>query len=440
MGLFDETLEAFAGDEAENYLTRLREEITLTSPEGNQFNALWQGNAVTLTNSVDVHEFPGISGARVIDQRPGAFLWPLTFFFHGINHDIEATIFMETLRDQSGEWTIIHPVRGERILTFLSATENVLPVTSGGVTRVETQWIEGLQDTQSLQEPAEEQAKAESQAETANIAAADQFSSTALQDTAGQQQSLISSVGQALTTIKKKLSLIENANILDPQIIAIFTSIENTLNEPLIDTSKLAGQIQAAVQLFGLGQNNATQAVTMYSDFVDEILTIVPEQANLEGISTISVTELTAAAAVVAAGQASLIGGIESRQQVITTFDLLNDMQDNVVNGLDNIQSLYSDEFIDRQYFSQTETYGANVLMTGFAGQFLLLSLFGLPAERRIILKEDKFVPQIAHDEYGNIGDGVTEDGNVDLLIISNGLIENDIYMLKSGREVLIYQ
>jgi len=439
MGLFNEILSVFT-DQPDTYLDRLREEITLISPNEDVFEALWRGNTVTLTNSVDVHEFPGISGARVIDQRPGAFLWPLTFFFHGINHDIESTIFMNTLRDQKGTWQVVHPVRGLRLLTFISAIENVLPVASGGVTRIETEWIEGLPETQEEQDAAAQQALADSEALAANAVASDQFFLTALQDTAAQAQAMISAVGQVITKIKKGLSLVENANILDPQIIAIFTAIDNTLNEPLIDTSKLAGQMQAAIQLFGLGQNDSNQAITMYSDFANDVLTIVPLQPTLEGISTIAVTELSAAAAVVAAGQAALIGGIASRQQAITAFERLNQTQDDVTNGLDEIQTLYGGEFIDRQYFSQTETFGANVLMTSLAGQFLLLSLFGLPAERRIILREDKFIPQIAHDEYGSISDGVTEDGNINLLIASNGLIEDDTYMLESGREVLIYQ
>lgn len=439
MGLFDEVLSLFT-DAPENYLDRLREEITLTSPENNEFVALWQGNPITLQNSVDVHEFPGIAGARVIDQGPGAFIYPLTFFFHGLNHDIEAQIFMNTLRDQRGTWFVQHPTKGLRILTFLSATENVLPISSGGITRIDTDWIEGLPETQIEKDSAALQQEADAQAAIANSTATDQFIVTALQDTAAQAQAMISAVGQVITKVKKGLSLVENANILDPQIVAIFTAIDNTLNEPLIDTTKLAGQVQAAIQLFGLGQNNATQAVTMYSDFAADVITIAPEQPDLKGISTIAVTELSAAAAVVAAGQAALIGGITSRSQVITTFEKLNQTQDDVVNALDETMTLYGDEFIDRQYFSQTQTYGESVVMTSLAGQFLLLSLFGLPAERRIKLREDKFVPQIAHDEYGNIGDGVTDDGNINLLIASNELCGDDMYILESGREVLIYQ
>lgn len=437
MGLLDEILETFSGDL--NYLDRLSDEISLRSPNGDDFVALWQGNPVTLTNSVDVHEFPGIAGARVIDLGPGSFLYPLTFFFHGANHDIESSIFMNTIRDQRESWTIQHPTKGAKQLIFLSATENVLPVTSGGVTRVETNWIDILLEVQVIDAPLK-QAEAEAQAIVANETAATQFTRTVKQDTAAEKQSMISAVGQMITKIKKGLSNIENQSILDPQIIAIFAAIENTLNEPLIDTSKLAGQMQAAIQRFGLGQNNSTQAVTMYSDFADDVLTIKPTQATTSGISTIAVTELSASAALIAAGQASLIGGITSRQQVITIFEKLNQTENNVTNSLDETQSLYTNEFIDRQYFSQTETYGDNILMTSLAGQFLLLSLFGLPAERRIILKEAKCTPQIAHDEYGNIGNDISDDGNINLLIASNGLIEDDIYMLESGRQVLIYQ
>jgi hypothetical protein len=310
------------------------------------------------------------------------------------------------------------------------------------VTRVETNWIEGLPENAEIA-AAQLQAFTEAQSAPTNASATDQFANTALQDTAGQRQSIISAIGQVLTKVKQFLSNVENASIIDPQIIAIGTSINNTLSQPLINTTQLAGQIQQTIQLYGLGQSNSSSGVAMYSDFADSIIEIAPEQANGDGISTIAVTELAATAAMTAAGQVSLIGGNSSRQEAIGTVGKLNSMSDSVTNALDNTQSLYGDNFIDKAYFSQTESYGDSLLMNSFAVWFLLLSLFGLPSERRFILKKRTGTPQIAHDEYGNIGTPDGETGNldyVDILIATNNLCGVDMYYLDAGMEVLIYQ
>jgi len=142
----------------------------------------------------------------------------------------------------------------------------------------------------------------------------------------------------------------------------------------------------------------------------------------------------------VAASQGALIGGITSREQTVTTALKLATLFDNVTNSLDETQTLYGNEFLDRQYFSQSGSYGSSLVMNSLAIQFLLFSLFGLPGERTITLKENKTTPQIAHDEYGNIGNDISDTGNIDLLIVSNELLGDDIWLLEAGRQVLIYQ
>jgi len=440
MGIISDIVDLLTEDgKPKNWKERLREEITLTSPKGTEYTANWRGNPISITNSVAIHEFPGIQGARVQDLRPGAFLYPLTLFFTGKDNDLDATLFMFSIRDEQGVWEVEHPVKGPLFLTLLSAEEQVQPVTGGGTTTIETTWIEGLPDSKT-ESAARLQAQTEFQASIANLDSAAQFALTVLQDTASQAQAMISSVGQGISKVKQLLRVVENAQIIDPQIFAIEAAINNTLAEDLIDTTKLAGQVQAFVQIFGLGQNSASDAVAMYEDFTNSILEIKPVQPSQEGVSIIAVSELYASAGIVASGQAALIGGITSRQQTVTTAIKLGNIFDNVTDVLDETQTLYGDEFIDRQYFSQSISYGSSLVMNSLALQFLLFSLFGLPSERIIVLKEDKATPQITHDEYGSIGNERSDTGNIDLLIESNNLLGDDIWLLEAGRQVLIYQ
>lgn len=422
-----------------DWTDRLKETIILTSPiSESEFEAKWIGNAISTANKLGIHEFPGIAGARVQDLGAGPDFYELTIFFSGKEHDIEAEDFAFTLKTEPGNWRIDHPTKGPVFLTRISSTENVEPVRDGNRTRFDTEWIEPLPESfaESL---AQQQAKAQFAASLALNSAFDNFLDV-LKDTQSQIQSVFSTVGAALTSVKKALKLVENVAILSPQILAIESSISNILSGDDFDPAALAGQIQELVRIFGLGQTESTAAIEMYSAFADEIVENVPTQATSEGRSKMSVTELFAGAAITSASEMALIGGISSRSQLIGTIEKLNAMQESVTNALDGAGEIYADSFIDQRYYSQLETYKTSFMSTQESSRFLLLSLFGLPTERRIILKVETFVPQIAKDEYGSIGDETNELANVDLIIESNGLMDDELYILPAGREVLIYQ
>lgn len=438
MGIFDILQDAFSTG-PKDWSERLKESIFLTTPDGSiEFEASWRGNPMSLANKLGIHEFPGIPGARVQDLRSGAFIYPLTISFTGENNDLESSEFMQALRDQKGNWSIEHPVKGPIFVTWINATEQPQPVASGNITVIETNWIEPLPESEE-ESLAQQQAKAEFQASLAFDAGALSFLSI-IQDTVGQVQSMILAVGSAITSVKKFLTLVENFEILGPQILAIEAAINSTLEGDIIDTTALAGQMQQLVRIFGLGQVDATNSILMYLNFADEIIKDVPTQANDEGLAKMSVVELMALSAVASASEMALIGGFTSRPQLITTINKLFEIQENVTNALDEVQEIYSESSINKRYFSQLDTYKTTFISVAQSTQFLLLSLFGLPSERRIILKKDTFTPQVAKDEYGNIGTETDELSNIDLLISSNNLMGNEIYILPEGKEILIYQ
>lgn len=423
-----------------DYLTRLGETIAIDSPSGNIFTAKWEGDDRTVENKVGIHEFPNVIGAKVQSQGPGAFIYPLTFNFGGKDNDLDSSDFMDALRDEyKDKWKIQHPTKGPIFLTWIGAIERIQPVKSGGLTKITVNWIEGLPDSEE-EAAAQAQAQAEFQSDQANAAASDQFEENAVQDTPADRQSLIDSVSNAITKINSTLSLIENFDIIPDQLEAIAAAIDTALEADFIDGALLAGQMQAYTQLFGLGQNNSKDGVSMYSDLVDNMLTESPDQPTSGGKSEIAVTELVVSAAIVGAGQMSLIGGLASRSEVITVAEANAALFETATEGLDETQAIYADNSIDTIYWSQSSAYADMLKMISDSNRFLYLSLFGLPSERRIILKEDKFTGQIAKDEYGNINQSGDDLENLWLLIDSNDWHGNDIYMQPAGTEVLIYQ
>ncbi|RKY03511.1 MAG: hypothetical protein DRP56_11085 [Planctomycetota bacterium] len=426
------------GGEPQSWATRLREEITLKSPKGNTYTARWSGGTRSVSNNVARFKFPEIPGERVQDLRAGADEYDLIVLFEGENNDINASAFVDELKNNKGNWSIEHPVRGPVSLVWLHTTENMQPVESGNLTIVGSTWIEPLPET-AAESAAKAQADAERAAMAANIAAAEQFDAIAQQGTPGQIQAIIDTAGKAVSTINKTLALIENASIIDPRITAIGTAIQNTLDGDLIDTSKLSGQFQALTQIYGLGQTSSVDAISMYENYVSEAVQNVPTQATDDGLAQVATTEMIVSAGLVGATRSALIGGLTSRGQAITAARDLADLMGDTTQALDDIRTLYEDRAIDKKYFSQSGAYADIQASFRESIRFLLFSLNGLPGERLITLTEDKSTLQIAHDEYGAIGNEESETYYLDVLLDTNGLMDDDIYWLPRGRQVLVY-
>lgn len=434
----------------DDWRSRLRETITITAPDGTVFDAKWTGNAHTITGKLGIHTFPGISGARVQGLGTGEEIYDLAILFGGENNDLNAAAFMESYKKSLAldeDWNIDHPTKGPLFGKFISITENDFPIESGNLTVIQCPFIINLPET-AEESAAQFQAQAEFQASRTNETASDQFDFVAKLETPGQIQAVISGVTKAMTAANKALSLVDSITIFNPELIttiqSVRTAIENTLNGDIIDLSNLAGQCQTFVQLFGLGQDDATDAIKMFSDFSTILVEDQPEQATSEGVSTAAVTEMFATATLVAAAQSALIGGIRSRAQAVITVELLNLMFENVTAGLDQMQLLYADNLINNKYFSQSSTYADVLILISDASRFLLTSLFSLPAERTVILKEDTGLYQIAMNEYGTIGNPGDPDPELEMLnvlkiIAGNDLHGDDTYLLRAGSRVLIY-
>lgn len=425
-----------------SWLTRLREEILLMSPAGDIFTARWRGSARTIPNKLGIHTFFGIAGAKLQKGGTGPEIYDLSIVFGGVDNDRHAAAFMQVFKDTSTmdeDWQIEHPTKGPLFGTFITVTENDFPVDSGNMTIITCPFIINLPDTKE-ESAAQAQAVAYSQSLQLNDTAAGQFDDIAILDFADEVQAVITGVQKGISTVRSTLSVINSADPgIATEIESIITGINNTLSQDTIDTLTLSRQTQALVQTYGLGQESATAAVEMFTGFINEFISLVPDQPTSDGISTTSVTELFVTAALTAAGQAALIGGITSRQEALTVVNNLTDLFNTVTDGLDDIQQLYNDNRIDNRYFSQSSSYADALILIDKAQRFLLINLYSLPTERRITLKEPKLVPQIAFDEYGSMSVSNDDFANVDRLILNNDWHGDGIYWREAGDSILIY-
>ena len=414
---------------------RLRKTIKLISPEGSEFDAFWRGNPRELIKKLGVFTFPAIKGAKVQDLDIAGTRYPLTIFFEGDFHDREGDRFFRACTE-NGKWKITHPVRGNLKLQLVSVSENMQPVSSANVTRIDTEWIESLADGATISK-IEYVQSLDNQAVEANQTASDQFVRNIRQDTAEERASLIDTAGKVIRAVKKLLFVVQRFSLIPPEIDAILRGAESTLADVSgVNGDLLAGQIQALVQTYTLAQETTNQALQTFTSFNSAIFALVPGVPTSAGINVVAVQELTLSASVVGFAQASTIGGINTRAEALGLIDEYFSYFNGITDKLDETQELYQDNFAEVQYFSQSQSYSDNLGIISQAINFLLTQLFDLSIEKRFILNRSRAPIEITVSEYGTLGEN---DINLDLFIASNNLKGDDIRVLPAGREVVVY-
>ena len=414
---------------------RLRQIIKLTSPDGNIFEAKWQGNSRTKDKKLGLFDFPKVKGTKVQDLDIGSARYPLTIFFDGENNDQESDRFFKAC-DERGDWNIIHPVRGSLDLQLISVSENIEPVESGNMTRFDMEWIEPLKDS-AVPSLFQQRSIIASQIDEINSTASDQINSNVLQKKASEITAFEATVNGVVSSVEKFLAPIyELQSEVNSQILSIKRGINSLLTAPVLDIVSIAGQIQTLVQLPALAIADINSRVEAYKNLINAALDFSPDTVETKDRNIVAVQELTLTSGLAAISFISSTGELSSRLQAIELIEVNTELFKNITDTLDATQELFQDEIIDDQYFSQSESYSDAVLMISQTIAYLLRSAFDLSIEKRFVLEKMRAPIEITISEYGDLGEF---DSNFDLFIASNGLKGNDILILPEGREVLVY-
>jgi hypothetical protein len=417
------------------WLSRLRTSIRMTSPDGNVFDALWRGNPRSKDKKLGLFEYPRIRGADVQDLDVTAVTYPLTVYFEGQDHDIEAERFFKACSER-GRWQIVHPVRGDLVLQLMSVTESITPVDDGNITRFETVWIEPLGEEIVPTAP-ELRGTIGQQIFTVNSVASDQLDENVSQDTAGEISAFESAVNKVIAGVTEFLGPLAALNAeINAQIASIKRGIDAVLAVVPLDILSLAGQIQELVQLPALAIRDVNARIEAYQNFAQGIFNITPDNPDLEGRNTVSVKEIALTAALGAVSGISSTGQLTTAVQAIGLIESNLELLDGIIENLDESQELFQTRTIDIQYFSQSLSFPATALMTAQTVAYLLRTSFDLSTEKRFTLKRPRVPIEITISEYGDLG---ANDTNLDLFIDTNGLKADEILLLPAGREVIVY-
>jgi len=420
---------------------RLRPEIVLTSPDGDEFSASWAGGDVTVDKKLGQFDIPNIDGTITQDLGIRSSVYPLTFWFTGENHDQESARFLGAMR-QRGPWVVVHPVLGELELQPAGVTAAVQPVENGNVTRISGDWIETPEEAQAVSIP-ELAGEIESVSDDLTEASEQGWARNVIDAGAlavGASQAFIAAVSDAIRIAARALrNIARTVADIEAGIDGTIRSVTAALEDGLDSAVAVAGGIRNLITLPALIQTDFFTRAAAYRDIINGLFESPDTRDRTESIVTTGVRELAATAAIQGLAKTAITSELQTRAQAVDAARQLADAFTEMTRALDDAQAVFSDAPATRKYFSQTDTYGTCALLTYLSVQYLLRRSRDLAIEKRFTLDRPRAPIEIAITEYGSLNESRTEADNFDLFIESNELSPEEIHVLPSGREVVVY-
>lgn len=410
---------------------RLKPTIDFTSPTGQSFSAYWRGNDRTLDKKLGIFDYPKVDGSVVQDLGTAGNRYPLDFYFEGPDHDLTADQFYLACKER-GSWLIDHPVRGLLRLNLISITEECQPIDSANVTRMKSEWIEGIErlplPSARLRVPTEQALsdQLDSFETLAKYYSRQVPSSTSVENPVELKsvfQRVADTVRATLAPMKQKLAEI------NAQSDSEHRGITDALQSATLDIVSLGGQMQAFVTTPGMAEKDLTSRLNFYGGLLTALL---PKDTKRPSRATLATRELAATACLVAMVDAVNdpdSTGLTDRDTAFATMQTLIDALSTVTTALDAGQAAYTETQMADRYFSQSESYASTCAMIHQAVAVLLRRSFDLAAARRFTLERDRAPIEIA----------ITEGVDMDEFIAANNLKGYDILLLPAGREVVVY-
>lgn len=417
------------------WLERTREFISFTSPDGNEFEALWIKNNRTLNKKLGIFELPDKTGAVIQDLDTGASRYPITFYFDGPDNDIEGERFYQSCSER-GLWNINHPVKGSLDLQLMSVTEQISPVEDGNIKQISTSWIESDNAQEGISTPQLSQ-NVFSGIQDTNSSSYDQYIETVKQNNTVEISAIKNSALVISASVDKFLSpLINGSSEVSAQIKSIQRGITDTVSQSFIPVESLAGQIISLINLPASVSRDALSRVSSYTNFINSLSSFVPDNPFQESINHAAMIELSSISALSALSNTGVTSDLQTRSESIGLIESIFNQFETVTNSLDDSQEIFENNDIDVQYFSQSQSFSDTLTTIMTTAQFLIQKSFDLKIEKRFLLKNDEAPIITTINEYGTLGEN---DTNFDFFIETNQLKANDILLMKSGREVVVY-
>ena len=430
----------------DNWEERLASHVELTSPSGKTFKAKWRGNNRTKAKKLGIFFYPKLEGEVVQDLEAGSARYPLTLYFDGKDNDLEAAKFFEAA-SETGPWDVIHPVHGYLQLQLISITEQVQPVTSGGITVFDTDWIEPI-DPEELETARELRSKTDKAIDDLNISAAQQFADNITQRAEAFTNAIEGAADDVQTLMDVATSpLFDSLDALNGLVNATQIALQSTITQAEIIADSLAGQIQQLAQLPARGAGSGSSKLDAFDDAIDAVSERLPLSGTLPAGQDVEILknkvatyELAMCGIVGAVAKVATVAPLLTRTDAITIAEKINAQFLEITTYLETVQEAFEGEVLEKQYIANGQAFHDSEKAITLATRYLLAVAPDLKIERRQILDEPKTPVQIVLEEYGTLGEN---DENLDLFISANKLGDSiggaGIIILDRGTEIITY-
>ena len=423
-----------------DWTTRLRSTITLQSPDGTQFVALWTGNDIEGGKRVGLFDYPMIDGTVAQDLGLKGWTYPLTLSFEGATHDIDAWNFTRAF-SQRGSWNVIHPVYGSLTLQPLSPiTIKAQPITSANVTVVETTWLEPVVTAGMLISASELGAQITDQVATVSASTGAQFTAAVdLTDPDAMAAAMTAGLGNLGLFNKSPLSKFIAASA---QVQATFAQLSAVASAALaavpMDIINTIASVQGIMQLPALAGADLSATISGISSYAGSVISSIIPGADALSQNAAVMGELFLTGAVTGAALTVANTTAKTQDQSVQSIKDTLALFTAVTTGLDAVQTASAGNIAASQYFSNSGAFADLAQLIALTAAYLLRTLFDLKIAKRFTLAVPRACIEIVIAEYGA---EIAADGtdNYALFIASNKLIGRDIVILPAGREVVVY-
>lgn len=403
---------------------RISEAIYLTSPSGVTYEASWAGDQRKGEHKVGIFEYPNARGAVVQDLKAGPTRIPMTVYFDGPDHDLTADQFYAACTE-TGVWRIEHPQHGPLTLQLVSYEQDVQPVTQGNVSSFTLDWIEPGVDLAALPSAAE-------------LAVTITYQCDKVQDKTTSQMERGVRPGSTLADlINKVIGIITTAMAIRDRLMGILATVAairatvlGVIKGVVGFVASLASLVRTLINLPASIMRDLKARFGYYKTLItgakNDLAPLLPTTA---GLNAAAIHEFVASEALVGMVRSVLDVDPATREEALWAASELRTAFAGMTADLDANQTLYIGNPIDRQVFSQSESYNDMLALVNTAIDYLMRKSFDLSAVRYVTLTVPRCPVEIA----------ITEDMDLDRFIAANNLHGDEVLLLPAGRTVAVY-
>lgn len=416
---------------------QVRKNITLYSPSGKSYTALWAGGTRTVKKRLAMYSYAGINGQVVDDYGCDSITYPIQLIFSGENHKLTAKEFMQSFLE-TGKWEIYHPTEGFLPLQGVEATENDQPIKEAGITKIDTQWIDYIDPLtlRSLRNVSIELGILTQELDNDDV----QFAQEKMDDSpAGVEEANVTARNIATKVIQgynKSQYFLQEAVDAQEQLLddinmgfvlatGMLKSVQNIIKAPARGIADLKARIRTMKSIL--------------EDIFDEDNDPIEPNYNDARVKEITVS---AAFSSFAEGVVTSIegeeSGLESRSELLYTIDEFNDMVDIAQAGLDRIavQNFNQGVKVENAFIPFEDTNIQVKEVISKTNKILKEQYFKLPVETKLVTKKPMTILDIVKEYYGGVGD---DDEILDKIEQTNTFTNTELLLIPAGTTVRVY-